>query len=169
MANTFKIRAFGEQYNASDTRFGTKAPASGQVFKAGAPVVLGSGGEISEIASKAATEIYGVVTADADSYDWAADTHGKVLPKIPVALAGEEFHGTLLGTFANADIGGEFGLSKQGDTWVVDKSETTDKRVVVTGIDPIAINDDGVTVEVKAGDINVPISFMFLPAYRQVN
>lgn len=169
MANTFEFRAMGEQYNAPDTRFGTKTPAADEEFLAGAPVVLGDGGTISEIADATFAKVYGIVTADYDSYDWRKDSHGLVKNKIPVALSDEEFHGSLKGTFAVDDIGAEYGLVKENDVWVVNKSDTANKRVVVTGVDAIAINDEGVSVEVSPGDTNVPISFMFLPAYRQVN
>lgn len=165
----FAIRPFGEQFNTHRTRYRTPAVGSAS-FPTGAVVFLDDG-ELAEAGTNP-SQILGVATAASDSYDWQADTHGLVQPKVPVALADEEFRGTLLGTFDVEDIGKTFGITKDSNTgyWVVDRAKSSsNQRVTVLGVDKIAIDNTGVITEVADGDINVPVSFMFIPQYRQVN
>lgn len=167
----FAIRPFGEQHNTASTRYKTP-PIGAAEFTAGAVVFLDDG-DLTEAGANP-SKILGVATASSDSYDWMEDTHGLVSPKVPIALATEEFRGTLLGTFDMDDVGKEYGITKYDDdgtdVWVVDRSKTgSNARVTVLGVDKIAITDEGVITEVADGDINVPVSFMFIPEYRQVN
>lgn len=171
MATTFKIRPMGEQYNTPSTRFKTPDVAVAAEFKVGAVVFL-DGGVVDEAGANPA-KILGVATAASDSYDWQKDTQGFVKPSVPVALADEEFRGTLLGTFNRAaDLGTEYGITKHATTgfWVVDKAKTsTNARVHVLGVERVATSEDGISHDIVDGDINVPVTFMFIPQYRQVN
>lgn len=169
MAN-FKIRPFGEQYNTPSTRFKTPHVEDGETFLVGAVVTLDGGYTVEADANP--TNILGVATANADSYDWQSDTHGFVEPSVPVALADEVFRGTLLGTFdRDTDLGAEYGITKDSTGfWVVDKAKTTtNARVHVLGVERVATSEEGITHEIVDGDVNVPITFMFIPEYRQVN
>lgn len=167
----YAIRPFGEQFNTHRTRY--RAPVVGEAdFGEGAVVFLDDGAL--DEAGADPSEILGVATAASDSYDWQADTHGLVQPKVPVALADEEFRGTLLGTFDEEDIGKQFGITLHDDdgtdVWVVDRAKTGESaRVTVLDVDRIAITNEGVITEVAGGDENVPVSFMFIPEFRQVN
>lgn len=166
---TFAIRPIGEQYNTASTRFHTPDVDPAADFLTGAFVVLN--GEVIEEAGTNPALIYGVATADAKSYDWVKDTHGHGVPAVPVALANQEFRGTLLGTFnAAADIGTNYGVTKDSSGyWVVDKSKTgANARVTVTGTDRIASPTDGGIIPIEDGDINVPVTFVIIPANRQV-
>lgn len=167
----FKIRAFGEQFNTHRTRY-RDVPVGDATFETGAVVFLDDG-DLTEGGTNPPV-ILGVATAASDSYDWQEDTHGFVVPRVPIALADEEFRGTLLGTFDTDDIGKQYGITKHNDNgrdvWVVDRSKTgADARVTILGVDKVAITDEGVITEVADGDENVPVSFMFIPEYRQVN
>lgn len=168
---TFKIRPMGEQYNTPSTRFKTPHVDDGADFEVGAVVVLDGG--VTVEASANPTNILGVATAASDSYDWQKDTHGFVEPSVPVALADEVFRGTLLGTFSrDDDLGAEYGITKNAGTgfWVVDKAKTgANARVHVLEVERVATSEEGITHEIVDGDINVPVTFMFIPEYRQVN
>ena len=171
MATTFKIRPMGEQYNTPSTRFKTPDVAASADFEVGAVVFLDDG--VTTEAGVNPANILGVATAASDSYDWQKDTQGFVTPSVPVALADEEFRGTLLGTFNRAaDLGTEYGITKDVTTgfWVVDKAKTsTNARVHVLGVERVATSEDGISHDIVDGDINVPVTFMFIPEYRQVN
>lgn len=167
----FKIRPFGEQYNTPSTRFKTPHVEESESFLVGAVVTLDGGYTVE--AGTNPTNILGVATADAGSYDWQRDTHGFVEPSIPVALADEVFRGTLLGTFSrDDDLGAEYGITKDSTTgyWVVDKTKTgANARVHVLGVERVATSEEGISHEIVDGDVNVPVTFMFIPEYRQVN
>lgn len=131
--------------------------ATGEDFTKGAPVVM-SGGEVSEGGADPAS-ILGFATAGVADYSWQEDTFGYVSKRVPVALSDMEFRGTLEGTFAAADVGTEYGLVEDASGfWVVDKTDTTNTRVVITGVDD----------EAEVGDTNVPVTFRVLDANRQV-
>lgn len=156
MAETYVLRKIAP-VRATDRDIYVDYPlADSQDFEAGAPVVL-STGKISECGADPSS-ILGFATAGAADYAWMYSTRGDVVPQVPIALAGAEFRGSLKGTFAAADVGSKFGLVDDSGTWVVDRSETSNTRVVITGV------DDGVEV----GDINVPCTFVVLAANRQV-
>lgn len=168
---TFKIRPFGEQHNTPATRFKTPNIEGDAEFEAGAVVVLAGAGV--EEAGANPTNIFGVATAASDSYEWQRDTQGFTTPAVPIALANEEFRGTLLGTFSvEDDIGAEYGITKDTDSghWVVDKTKTgANARVHVLSYDRVATPETGGVQEVADGDENVPVHFMFIPEFRQVN
>jgi hypothetical protein len=131
--------------------------AAAQTFKRGALLVIDAGGAAAECGADPAS-IAGVALADAADYSWQNDTFGTVDPGIPVALADQEFRGTLEGTFAASDIGAAYGVVLDASGyWTVDRSDTSATRVRITGVDD----------EVEVGDVNAPVRFVFLTANQQ--
>jgi len=128
-------------------------------FKQGAPIIVGVTGAIEQTGADPAL-IAGFTLASVADYDWKADTFTNVVPSVPVAVANQEFRGTLKGTFAANDVGTAYGVTKQAsDIWTLDRAKTAgDSRALVTGV------EDGVAV----GDIDVPVTFIVLVANRQV-
>lgn len=148
------------KYKEGET-FRTIALAASQTFLAGAPAILATDDNTVEEGGADPASIVGFFLADAEDYAWMYDTFGTVVPAVPVALANAEFRGTLKGTYAKATdvIGKAYGLVKDASGyWTVDKADTTNTRVTITGI------EDGVA----NGDIDVPIRFVVLPANRAV-
>lgn len=166
MATTFEIRPIAPVYARDGYAYRTWPLASAQTFKAGAAIVQSSG-EFSEAGTNPAA-IVGFATAAADDYAWKEDTFGTVVPSVPVALANQEFRGTLAtgsGNYTAADvsaqIGATYGLTKHSvaGVWVVDQAKTTtNARVQITGVDQ----------EAADGDINIPVTFVVLPDNRDV-
>lgn len=157
MATTYAIMPIRPAKAGEGDTYVNYPLAAAQTFELGAPLLLATGA-VQEAGADPAL-ILGFATAAHDSYDWMASTRGDVVAKVPVALADQEFRGTLEGTFAAADVGTAFGLVLDATGyWTVDRSDTSNTRVRVTGV------DDGVAV----GDINVPCTFVVLPANRQV-
>lgn len=154
---TFEIRPITPVYFNEWYRYRTPPLADSQTFLKGAPVVI-TAGKTNEAGTNPAL-IAGFTTADADSYDWNYDTLGMVEGNVPIALSTHEFRGTLVGTFAAADVGATFGVTKGGDgVWYVDRAKSaSNQRVTITGTDD----------EVAVGDVNVPVTFVVLPANRQ--
>jgi hypothetical protein len=155
---TFAIRPISPVKAKGDEEFVTYPLAAAQTFTTGAPAILTSGGTVQETGADPAS-ILGFFMADAADYDWKDDTFGNVSPAVPIALADQEFRGTLLGTYdAAVDVGRPYGLASSAGTWVVDRAETTATRVVITGVEDDAVD----------GDINVPVTFRVMAANRQV-
>jgi len=155
---TWAIRPIHPVYRRDSDVFKNYDLASGETFKAGAFVLRDSDGNFAEVGAAPAL-IAGVALAAVDDYSWKDDTFGTVDPSVPVAMADQEFRGTLEGTFAAADVGDEFGVVLDASGyWTIDKTETGTTQVQVTG------KDDAVAV----GDINAPVRFIVLPANRQV-
>jgi len=153
----FAIRPISPVYYNESDKYRSYPVASGEDFTKGAPVVMASG-EVSETGADPAS-ILGFATAGVSDYSWQVDTIGYVHKRVPVAVADREFRGTLEGTFAAADVGTEYGLVEDATGyWVIDKTDTTNTRVVITGVDD----------EAEVGDTNVPVTFMVLDANRQV-
>ena len=154
---TFAIRPFAPVKRLDGYTFVNLPIKSGETFLAGALVLRTVDGEADECGADPAA-IAGVAlhsAADANP----ADTFGTVVPRVPVATADQEFRGTLEGTWAADDIGKSYGVVLDASGyWTVDKSETSNTRVTITGV------EDGVAV----GDVNVPVRFIILPANRQV-
>lgn len=159
MATTFALRPISPVIRNESYRYVTPPLAAAQDFTKGAPALLNVTGTVQEAGANPAA-ILGFFSADAEQYDWKEDTLGKVTPAVPVALATGVFRGSLVGTFAAADVGATFGITEQVDgTWTVDRAKTGgDARVRVLGVDD----------EVVVGDINVPCTFAVLEANRQV-
>lgn len=154
---TWTVRNISPVFAKGDEEYRTYPLAASQDFSKGAPAVL-TNGTAAETGTDPAA-ILGFFTSDAASYDWMADTLGYVSPSVPVALADQEFRGTLLGTASvPGDIDTAYGLVESSGVWVVDRSDTTNTRVIITGFD-----DD-----VANGDINAPCTFRVLAANRQV-
>jgi hypothetical protein len=154
---TFAIRNISPVRAKGDEEYLTYPLAAAQDFSKGAPAVLLNGATQETGTDPAA--ILGFFTSDAASYAWQADTFGNVTASVPVAVADQEFRGTLEGTAAVPnDIDTEYGLVESGGVWVVDRSETGAARVVITGFDDVVAN----------GDIDAPCTFRVLAANRQV-
>ena len=149
----------------------TRPLAASQTFKAGAPIV-GSAGTFQE-AGAAPQSIVGFATAGAAEYAWKHDTFGTVKPAVPVALADQEFRGTLASSASGSDgyevgpnpqsiVGSAFGLVVDANTgyWVLNKAVTTGNGAIakVTGVDK----------EVQEGDFNPPVRFVIIPSARDV-
>lgn len=158
MAVTYNHFAIHPARADDQDRYVTYEQAAAQTYKAGAPLLL-STGKVQETGTDPAA-ILGFAMADAADNSWENDAFNLVNPTATVALADIEFRGTFKGTFAAADVGSKFGLVEDGTSgfWVVDRSDTTNTRVIITG------TDDGVAV----GDIDVPVTFVVLSANRQV-
>lgn len=154
---TYAIRPMAPVKRLESYTFVTLPIESGETFKAGALLLRTNDGTFEECGADP-TLIAGVAThgvADANP----ADTFGTVVPVVPVATSEQEFRGTLEGTWAADDLGKSYGVVLDATGyWTVDKSETSNTRVRITGV------EDGVAV----GDVNVPVRFVFLPANRQV-
>lgn len=156
MAN-YAVRYIEEVRDQGARQYRTKPLASGSAFTKGAAVVV-TAGKTTECGADPA-EIAGFACAAAGDYAEIYDTFGNVAPKVPIALADSEFRGTLTGTVDGNEVGSNFGLVKNVDgIWVIDRTETINTRVRITGID-----DD-----VVVGDTNAPVTFVVLAANRQV-
>ena len=121
--------------------------AASETFKKGAVLGLASG-LLSELGADP-TNILGVALADGQNVT--------TNPRNEVALAkpGALFIANLSGASVTAqtDLGTKYGLVKVGTNWHVDKTDTTNTRVVVRSVDVDAI-----------GDINGRVVFEFLAA-----
>jgi len=157
MATTYAIRPIAPVKRLDGYTFVNLPIASGETFLEGALVLRDADGNAAEVGADPAL-IAGIAlhsVADANP----ADTFGTVVARVPIATADQEFRGTLEGTYAAADLGGDFGVVLDATGyWTIDRSDTTNTRVRIVGV------EDGVAV----GDINVPVRFVFLPANRQV-
>lgn len=155
---TWAIRPIRPVHRRDGYTWKTLPLASGETFEEGAIVLRDSDGNFAECAADPAS-IAGVSMAAVSDYSWQEDTFGTVVPRVPVALADQEFRGTLEGTYAAADVGASYGVVLDATGyWTIDKSETANKRVQITGVDD----------EVAVGDVNPPVRFVFLTANRQV-
>lgn len=154
---TWAIRPIAPVFRRDKDVFKSFPLASGSTFKKGAFVVRDGDGNIAECGADPAS-ILGIALADAADYSWMADTFGNVVPQVPVALADQEFRGTLEGTYAAADLSDPFGVVLDATGyWTIDRSETVATRVQITGVDD----------EVAVGDVNPPVRFVILAANRQ--
>ena len=158
---------------ALKTLAGTPVPKEGfpeaasQTFKKGALVYLNSSGYLVECGTDP-TLIMGVATADGGNA-----AAGAVTQVVELAHPSTLFLGNLdtsgsegNGTSAQADTGKMYGVVKSsvtGTPWYVDKTETTNKRVIVwhlwEGV------QDGIPMAV--GDTIPWVVFAFDPAYFQ--
>jgi hypothetical protein len=125
--------------------------AASQTFKKGCPVVFTSGGSTVEEDTTDPQPIVGVAEHDA-----SGTTNANVL--VSPAFPGVQFEGILGNgdltdyTLAAADVGDLYGLARDATNlgWFVDKQDTTNVRVRVTGLkDP-------------AGTVNGRVYFTFL-------
>lgn len=134
---------------------------SGETFLKGSFLVDATDGEVAE-AGENPSAIIGVSLAGAADYDWQYDTFGTVVPSMPFATADTEFRGTLVGTIADvsAVIGATYGVTKQASGyWAVDSAKSSsNQRVRITGVDG----------EAADGDVNIPVTFVILPANQVV-
>lgn len=136
----------------------TNTYASGETFETGAVVTLDTNGKWAEGGTDPASIAGVAMCAVADANP--SDTFGNAESVVPVALSDQEFRGTLEGTIAlPGDLGAEYGVVKDATGyWTIDRTDTANKRVRITGVDDIVEN----------GDVNAPVTFVFLTANRQV-
>ncbi len=162
MPTTYNVREIHPSKSVRDEVFDTRELGAGVTFEKGAPLRVPTGDSKFALAGAAADLIAGFATSASAGYDWMRDTFNNVRPKVPVARSDQEFRGTLLGTYADTDNGAEYALGTtvvNGKTvYVIDKAAITAAKVRIVG------KDDGVV----AGDINVPVRFVVLPAQRQL-
>lgn len=146
--------------NNEKDKFRNLPLAASQDFERGAIIVpTGSGGTYEEAAADPQT-IVGVALAAYSDYEWMDDTFGFVNPVVPIALADQEFRGTLDGAAVadiSAIIGNEYGLIDNSGNWEIDQSETTTTSVRITGVDDVA----------EDGDSNIPVTFVFIRSVRE--
>lgn len=144
--------------------------ASGQTFKQGAPVVLNSSGYLQECADNDPALILGFATRDGQN----TTNNGDKSQTVELAHPGTLFIGNLdtsgsegNGTTAASDRGKMYGVKKSSvaGKWYVDKTETTNKRVVVWDFYDGA--QDGANSAI--GDTIQPVIFAVDPAYFQGN
>lgn len=132
-----------------------------ETFLRGAFLADGGNGEVDEAGTNPAA-IIGVSLAAAADYAWQYDTFGAVAPGMPFATADTEFRGTLVGTIndVSAVIGATYGVTKQvSGYWAVDSAKNaSNQRVRITGVDG----------EAADGDVNIPVTFVILPANQVV-
>jgi hypothetical protein len=137
--------------------FKTPRIPAGVEFRAGAPARIEEGFGV--IANPVSQRIAGFYIAGSGDYAWKEDTFRTVRRSVPIALANQEFRGTLVGTYQPTDIGAEYGLVQHSSGyWVVNKADTANPAVRVVGVDR----------EVEVGDVNAPVRFVVLDAKRQV-
>lgn len=154
---TYAIRPIAPVKRLESYTFLTAPITSAQTFKAGALVLRADAGTFTECGADPALIAGVALHAVADANP--ADTFGTVVPLVTVAAADQEFRGTFEGTWAADDVGKSYGVVLDATGyWTIDKSDTVNTRVRITGV------EDGVAV----GDVNVPVTFVFLPANRQV-
>lgn len=154
---TFAIRPMAPVKRLEAYTFLTAPIATGATFKAGALVLRDNDGKFSECGADPA--LVGGIALHAVADANPADTFGKVVPLVTVAASDQEFRGTFEGTWAADDVGKSYGVVLDATGfWTVDKTDTVNTRVRITGV------EDGVAV----GDVNVPVTFVILPANRQV-
>ena len=170
---TFATRPIQPAYRRDGYKFVNYPLASGADFLAGCPVTLAVTGEVNECTAASATSrvttIAGFAIAGVADYAWKDDTFGTVDPSVPIALADQEFRGTLKGTFAAADVGEVFGLKEQAGTpgiWTVERALTATSGT--SGEDQTSVRIVGVDDEVAVADVDVPVRFVVLSAQAQV-
>lgn len=163
MATTHELRPIYpvDGGDNADFDFRNWKVGSGETFKRGAFLVDGGNGEVDEASDNPAS-IIGVSTAAAADYAWQKDTFGTVAPGMPFATADTEFGGTLVGTIGDvsAVIGATYGVTKQSSGyWAVDSAKSSgNQRVRITGVDG----------EAADGDVDIPVTFVILPANQVV-
>ena len=149
-------------------RYRTRPLAAAQTFKAGAPIIATTGADTFQVAGTNPATLVGFATAGAADYAWKYNTIGNVAPAVPVALADQEFRGSIASASSgtptvianvSAIIGTTYGLVVDADTgyWVL-SSNPANKIVKVTGVDE----------QVQDGDGNIPVRFVVVPAARDV-
>lgn len=166
---THPVRPIAPARYREGERYRTYPLASGEDFTEGAPIILTSGANTFEEAGADPSSIVGFALAGAADYAWKDDTFGYVDPAVPVALADQEFRGTLgnsdTGTAevtadVSAVIGNTYGLVEDSETgyWVLNADDTTGGIATVVRVDP----------DVEDGDGNIPVNFIIEPSARDV-
>lgn len=127
--------------------------AASQTFLTGAIVTLNGSGHVVE-AGADPVRILGVAAEPGHNDSVAANS------KLQVWIADDEtiFVGNLSGTSISAltDVGAGFGVVKEGNYWLIDKTDVANRRVIVVELD----QRDNV------GDTNARERFMFFSQFR---
>lgn len=155
---TWDIRPISPVYRRDRDVFKFYPQSSGETFLKGALLVQDTDARYVTECGADPSAVLGVALADAADYSWQEDTFGTVEPGIPVALADQEFRGTLEGTLdIDADVGTSFGVVLDATGyWTIDRSDTSNTVVTITGL------EDGVA----DGDVNPPVRFVFLTSVQ---
>jgi len=160
---THPIQPISPANDFDENDYRTLDIAAGETFLSGAALTL-SGGQLAEAGTDPAT-IVGFSTAGVSDYSWMADTRGTVVPKVPVATPEKVFRGNLSTAASgtpttiadvSAEIGVQYGivLDAASGYWVIDHSDTTNKRVTIVGIDDAVADGDG----------NILVNFTVIPS-----
>lgn len=171
MAKTYAVIPISPVRYTPGEKYRTWPTAAGETFLKGAPIERSSAGNTFEEHDTAdpTSGIVGFALAGAADYAWQDDTFGTVVPSVPVALADQEFRGSLANSNTStpetisdvsAVIGTTYGLVKDSETgyWVLNHDDTTGGVAKVTGVDPTA----------EDGDANIPVTFVLTTASREV-
>lgn len=154
-------------YKEGET-YRTRPLAAAQDFAKGTPIVATSGADTFQEAGSDPATIVGFATAGSADYAWKEDTFGTVTPAVPVAMADQEFRGSIASADSSsptvisdvsAVVGATYGLVKDAETgyWVL-SSAPTNKIAKVTGLD----------YGVADGDANITVRFVIVPTARDV-
>ncbi len=146
MATTFTVEApVWEGLNYSS--FVSVKKAASQTFNAGDLVILSSG-LVSNFSGGAGAVNLAIAGEDASQPEAPS---GSTFDVVSLQRLHDEMTGimTLTGTFAQTDIGAEYGLTTSSNEVVVNKSDTTNKRVKVLELVKGAVGDTNVRVRVR--------------------
>lgn len=124
------------------------AKAASQTFKAGNLVIVSSG-LVSDFAGGASA--VNLCIADKSASEPEAPSGSPNQGQVEVLLLNDQFFAimNLTGTFAQTDVGTNYGLTTSGGHVVVNKSDTTNTRVRVLGLIKGAVGDTTVRVKVR--------------------
>lgn len=154
MATTFTVTE-PRYYGLNETQSATVKHESAAVFKAGDLIIVSSG--LADDFDAGANAV-GLCVAGEDAVQPEAPSNSPNDDVVTVLLLHDQVHAemNLVGTFAQADIGAEFGVSNAtyGVPYVL-KSDTTNKRVRVIQLVEGAVGDSNVRVKVRFLAANV--------------
>lgn len=127
--------------------------AASQTFKLGAILGVNSAGHITEAATDE-VRIMGVAAEDGHNDSVAGNS------RVKFWVADDEtiFIANVSGTSVThlTDVGRSFGIVKEGNNWHIDKTDTTNRRVIIVDYDR----------RDTLGDTNGRLHFMFLSLNR---
>lgn len=154
MATTFTVTE-PKWYGLNETQSAVVKHESSAVFKANRLIIVASGLADDFAAGASAT---GLCVAGEDAVQAEAPSGSPNADVVNVFLLHDQVHAemNLVGTFAQTDIGAEYGLSNATHGWeYVLKSDTTNKRVRVIQLVEGAVGDTNVRVKVRFLQANV--------------
>lgn len=141
-------------------------PPDNTGFNAGA-LVYQNGSQASECGADP-SNILGIAEIGSGDRWIATYGDGKTMSqKVPINIIYEDtiVEMSLSGTLASTDIGASYGIVKDTDTgiWCVDKSDTTNTRVVILGL------PDTSKTKFAVGDTNPRVLVKFISTYLQAS